>query len=305
MALGKLQKTMGIRAKFIFMMAVFGLAALAGMGFFAYQYSLNNSLQDADTKARIIDAYVKASRAYFMSVQRPLIVELVERDRFYPEIQSGFGITRRTVDMINAEELRGFEFRQASLVPHHPPNKADLFEESVINKFKNDINIREQTGETTRNGELYYYKSRPIKMSAQNCLKCHKIPATAPKDMIEMYGKIGFDKNFELGDIFAAYFVYVPMAPAVAAAKQQAVILFAGGAGTMLLGLIVIWVFLDLRVVKPIMELCSRTEEVSIGRNLDKSLLSGKMKDEVATLARSIDRLRISLVKMLKRKKNA
>ncbi|MBU0480241.1 MAG: DUF3365 domain-containing protein [Proteobacteria bacterium] len=302
MAVAKLHKALGIRAKFVIMMAILGLLALSGIGYFAYVYSMQNSLKDADTKARIIDAYVKASRAYFMAVQRPLIVELVERDRFYPELQSGFGITRRTIDMINAKELKGFEFRQASLLPHHPPNKADLFEESVINKFKSDINLQEQTGKTTRKGELFYFKARPIKMDAENCLKCHKNPATAPKDMIEMYGEAGFDNNFKLGDIFGAYIVYVPMAPAVAAAKLQALILFAGGAGTMLLGLIAIWLFLDARIVKPIMELCNRTEEVSVGRNLDKSLLTSKMKDEVATLARSIDRLRISLVKMLKRK---
>jgi len=304
MAGKKFQKTLGIRAKFVIMLAVLGAVALVGFGYGAYTFSLQTSMKDADTKARIIDAYVKASRAYFMSVQRPLIKELVEKDRFYPEIQSGFGITRRTLDLIDAEELRGFFFKQASLNPHHPPNKADSFEQVLIKKFQANINKVELTGTTTREGKLFYYKSRPIKMAAKNCLDCHKLPVTAPKDMLEMYGEIGFDKNYKVGDIFGAYVVYVPLAPAVEAAKRQAAILFTGGAGIMLLGLLFIYVFLDRRIVKPIMELSSRTEEVSIGRNLEKSLMSARMKDEVETLARSIDRLRISLVKMLKRRKN-
>ena len=105
MALDKLQKAFGIRAKFISMLAILGMVALVGLGYGAYTFSLNNSMKEADTKARIIDAYFTASRQYFMTVQRPLVNELVERDRFYPEIMSSFGIARRTQDLINAHHL--------------------------------------------------------------------------------------------------------------------------------------------------------------------------------------------------------
>ena len=304
MAVAKLHKVLGIRAKFIIMLAVFGVVALVGIGYGAYTFSLNNSMKDAENKARIIDAYIKAGRSYFMAVQRPLINELVEKDRFYPEIMSGFGITRRTVDMINAEELLGFEFRQVSAKPHHPSNKADDFELKLLKQFQADPKKSKITGTTNHRGELYYYTSRPIVMAGEGCLQCHLDPAKAPKDLVEMYGTAGFDPNYKSGDIFAAYVVYVPLAPAVAAAKEQTIILFGAGAAMMLLGLLFIYVFLDQRVVKPIMELSSRTEEVSVGRNLDKSIMSKKMKDEVETLARSVDRLRVSLVKMLKRRKN-
>jgi len=303
MAFDKLQKSLGIRAKFISMLAVLGMVALVGIGYGAYQFSINNSMKEADTKARIIDAYIKATRQYFNTVQQPLINELVEKDRFYPEIMSGFAITRRTVDLISAEQLKGFMFRQVSVNPHHPPNKADKFEQDLINKFKSNPRKEELVGTTTRSGELYYYTSRPIKMENQECLNCHLVPDKAPKDLVEVYGTSGFDAKYKIGDTFGAYVVYVPLAPAVAAAKEQALILFAAGATMMFLGLLFIYVFLDQRIVKPIMELCSRTEEVSVGRNLDKSLMSGKMKDEVESLARSIDRLRISLVKMLKKRK--
>jgi HAMP domain-containing protein len=313
MAFKSLSKSLGIRAKFTLMLALLGAVALVGIGYGAYTFSKQNSMKEADTKARMMEAYVKAGRAYFMKDQRPLINALVERDRFYPELQSGFGITRRILDLVNVESLHGFKFKQASLVPHHPPNKANLFEESIIQRFKAEKK-RELFGEVwlnkkgaavpTGQGEPFYYRSRPIKMAGESCLSCHRDPATAPKDLIELYGTGGFDKNFKSGDIFAAYMVYVPLAPAYAAARLQAAILFGGGASIMLLGLLSIYLFLDIRIVKPIMELSSRTQEVSVGRNLDKSLLSSKMKDEVETLARSIDRLRISLVKMLKRRKN-
>lgn len=294
---------MGIRAKFVVMMAMLGVVALIGMGYGAYTFSMKTSLREADTKAQMMEAYVKAGRAYFMKEQRPLINALVERDRFYPELQSGFGITRKTLDLIKSDALKGFEFKQASLVPHHPPNQATPFEEKIIKKFR--VNKKSAvSGMIDKKGQPYYYRARPIKMAGKGCISCHKDPANAPKDLVEVYGTAGFDSTLKTGDIISAYVVYVPLAPAVEAAKQQAVILFAGGASIMILGLLFIYIFLDIRIVKPLMELSSRTQEVSVGRNLDKSLMSTKMKDEVETLARSIDRLRISLVKMLKRRKN-
>lgn len=284
-------------------MAILGVAALVGIGYGAYTFSMQNSMKEADTKAQMMEAYIKAGRAYFMKEQRPLVNALVEADRFYPELQSGFGITRRILDQVQGETLYGFQFKQASLVPHHPPNKADLFEQKIIKQFQAG-KMQELFGTMEKNGQPFYFRSRPISMAGENCLRCHKNPADAPKDLIELYGTNGFDKNFKNGDIFAAYMVYIPLGPAIEAAKLQASILFGGGASILLVGLLSIYVFLDMRIVKPLMELSSRTQEVSVGRNLEKTLLSGKMKDEVEVLARSIDRLRISLVKMLKRRKN-
>ncbi len=303
MALKSLGTSFGIRFKFIFMMALLGVAALGGIGYGAYTFSMQNSMKEADTKAKMMEAYIKAGRSYFMKEQRPLVNALVEADRFYPELQSGFGITRRILDQVQGETLYGFQFKQASLVPHHPPNQADKFERDIIKQFKS-TKKKELFGTMEKNGAPFYFRSRPIKMTGENCLRCHKNPVDAPKDLIELYGTKGFDKNFKSGDIFAAYMVYIPLGPAIEAAKLQAAILFGGGASILLIGLLSIYFFLDIRIVKPLMELSSRTQEVSVGRNLEKSLLSAKMKDEVEVLARSIDRLRISLVKMLKRRKN-
>lgn len=301
MALKKLRKTLGIRAKFIIMMAGLGVLALGFMGYGAYDFSMQNAMKEADTKAKIVEAYVKAGRSYFMTEQRPLLNALLEEDRFFPVLQSSFGITRQILDRIQEKSLQGFQFKQASLVPHHQPNKADLFEQKIIEKFAVE-KVRELTGTIEKNGEPFYYRARPIRMAGKNCLRCHKDPADAPKDLIEAYGTDGFDKNFKTGDIFAAYMIYVPLGPAMEAAKRQAVVLFAVGGSIMIIGLLVIYFFLDIRIVKPLLELSSRTQEVSVGRNLEKTLMSGKMKDEVETLARSVDRLRISLLKMLKRR---
>lgn len=303
MALDNLTISLGIRAKFIIMMSLLGSVALIGIGYGAYSFSLQNSMKEADTKAKMMEAYVRAGRAYFMKEQRPLVNALVEADRFYPELQSGFGITRRILDEVQEKSLQGFQFKQASLLPHHPPNKANQFEQVIIKKFQTG-GMEELAGTMEKDGQPFYYRSRPISMDGEGCLQCHKDPADAPKDLIELYGTDGFDGNFKTGDIFAAYMIYVPLGPAIAAAKLQASILFGGGASILVIGLLIIYFFLDVRIVKPLRELSGRTQEVSIGRNLDKSLMSSQMKDEVEALARSIDRLRISLVKMLKRRKN-
>ena len=69
MALKSLGTSFGIRFKFIFMMAVLGVAALVGIGYGAYTFSMQNSMKEADTKAKMMEAYIKAGRSYFMKEQ--------------------------------------------------------------------------------------------------------------------------------------------------------------------------------------------------------------------------------------------
>ncbi|MBN1958452.1 MAG: HAMP domain-containing protein [Desulfuromonadales bacterium] len=60
-----------------------------------------------------------------------------------------------------------------------------------------------------------------------------------------------------------------------------------------------IWFFLDRSVVSPIVHLAERTERFSLGEDLDDPIVSNS-KNEIGALALAIERLRISLVKLLK-----
>ncbi len=300
MALQKIRKKLGIRSKFVIMLGGFGLLALIAMGYGAYWFSLKRTMVEAETKANVIFSYIMAQRSYFNQYQRPLINALVEKDRFYPELMSQFGITRRTLDLVK-DELSGYIFKQAAMNPMWPENKADLHEEKMINAFRKDRKTKELDGMLEKNGSTFYYMAKPVRGVSKYCLECHGKVSDAPKDLLEVYGKKN-GRPWKVGEVPAAYVVYVPMDQAISDAKRTAAELFVIGAAIMLVALFGIWLFLDMRIVKPLTRLSEMTEEVSIGKNMERTLYSDQMKDEVGTLAKSVDRLRVSMVKMLKRR---
>jgi HAMP domain-containing protein len=64
--------------------------------------------------------------------------------------------------------------------------------------------------------------------------------------------------------------------------------------------LIGIWLFMDRFVVNPIVRLSIKAEEISLGKNLEESV-GIKQNDEIGALANAIERLRMSMVRILKR----
>ncbi len=295
------KSSMGIRAKFVFMLGTFGVVALIVLGWGSYSFSVQRSISEAKSKGELIFSYIKSSQNFFQESQRPLIMELVEKERFYPELMSGFAITRGTWDLIK-DGLGGYRFKQASFDPLWKHNKADLEEEKIINKFRDNRKMKTAEGRITKNGKMFYYIAEPVEIKSKSCLRCHGNVRNAPKDQVEIYGT-DHGYNWKLGEIVSANIVYVPLTDAINAGRKTAMLLFAAGAALMLVSLLGIWFFLDKRVVKPIMELGEMAGEISIGKNLDREVSSPRMHDEIATLAKSVDRLRISMVKMLKRRK--
>ncbi|MDX2479092.1 MAG: HAMP domain-containing protein, partial [Desulfuromusa sp.] len=104
--------------------------------------------------------------------------------------------------------------------------------------------------------------------------------------------------NWKMNDTVAAFVVYIPTDTALTAAKKLSFTLVLIGAGGIVMILLILWFFLDRSVVLPIVQLAQRTESFSLGENLDDPII-GKSKDEIGTLAQAIERLRISLVKLL------
>ncbi len=169
----------------------------------------------------------------------------------------------------------------------------------MIDKFRNDPTLKSMEGEMVRNGEDVFFFSQPVRVDKKNCLTCHGDPSDAPKDQIEIYGdKDGY--NWKMNDTVAAFMIYIPTADAMAAAMKFSIILMVSSAVGILLMLLAIWIFLDNVVVLPIVQLAKRTESFSLGENLEEPIAKDS-KDEIGDLAQSIERLRISLSKLLKR----
>jgi len=162
-------------------------------------------------------------------------MELVDEDRFYPELMSGFVVTRGIWDVFK-EKNKGYDFKQATLDPLYQPNKADSDEIKMIDAFRASPDLQMLEGVIDKSGEKYFYLAYPIKVDAQDCLRCHGDPVNAPRDQIEIYGT-GNGYHWQIGDTVSAYVIYVSIQEALASAKQMAGMLFLVGIGCFFLAL--------------------------------------------------------------------
>ena len=292
---------MGIRPRIIVIMGIFSLIATLIIGAASYKLTERNAIIEAKNKGQLLFHYILAYRQYFKSQQRALIMELVEEDRFYPELMSGFVVTRGIWDVFK-EENKGYEFKQATLDPLYQPNKADSDEVRMIDTFRESPDLKMMEGVIDKNGEKFFYLAYPIKIDAKECLRCHGDPTNAPRDQIEIYGtENGY--HWQYGDTVSAYVIYVSIQDALASAKRMAGMLFLVGIGCFFLALLAMAIFLDRSVIQPIEYLSDRIEEISHGKNLQESF-KHEADDEIGILARAIEHLRLSMIRMDKEKKH-
>ena len=128
---------MSIRIRFLFIIGTLSLLAALCLAFMSYRFSVNNAMREAKNTGSLIFNFIDASRMYFRDHQRPLIMELVEEDRFLPEIMSGFTLTRGVWDKFS-QKVPDYIFKQATVDPLYPPNKADEQELKIIDLFRNN-----------------------------------------------------------------------------------------------------------------------------------------------------------------------
>lgn len=289
---------MSIRIRFLLLIGILSLLATIGIAFASYQFSLNNAVEEAKSKGQLVFDYIESSRQFYKQHQRNTIMELIPRDKFIPELQSGFTLTRGVSEKF-LKKNPDYIFKQASLDPLHLPNKADKDDLDIINTFKKQPDKKYDDGRIIKNGEAYYYVAKPIKVDSKKCLRCHGDIKNAPAEQKTIYGT-AHGYNWKLGDIASAYIVYVPLKKAFDLAKKEAVKLVFIGAVVVAVMMAILWFFFNLYIIDPIGMLEKRATEISLGKNLNETI-STSSNDEISSLARSVDRLRISVEKMLQR----
>ncbi|MFZ5765483.1 MAG: Tll0287-like domain-containing protein [Thermodesulfobacteriota bacterium] len=280
---------MGIRARVILMLGICSLLVTLVIGLASYLLTERMALVEAKNKGRLLLNSLAAHRSYFMAKQRPLVDALVEENRFYPELMSGFFVARGIWDIF-ARDNRGYHYKQATLDPRYPPNKADPDEVKMIEAFRRDSALLQLQGLVEKEGKRFYYLARPIRIDEQNCLQCHGDPADAPRDQIEIYGtERGY--GWQLNETVSASVIYVSMEEELTQAQRMAGVVFLVGMACFFLVLLVVVFFLDRHVIQPVEYLGRRVEEISQGKNMQESFRPDS-DDEIAVLARAIDHLR-------------
>lgn len=291
---------MSLRVRFMALIAILSLIASISLAVFSYKFNVTNALKEAKIKGELVYDYMSASRDYFGEHQLPLIYAAAGRDFFVPEIMSSFAVARGVFETF-AKKSSGYIFKQATKNPLVPSNKADAQELELISFFNQHKDVKEKEGQMIKNGQTYYYFAQPIEVRDETCLECHGNPEDAPEEQLDIYGEeSGY--GWTVGDTVSTLMVYVPIQSALDEAQKMATGLFLAGTGGILILMLLIWIFFSRYIVKPLIMLERRATEISLGKNLGESIVTPSQ-DEIGSLGRAIDRLRISIEKMLQRYK--
>ena len=150
-------------------------------------------------------------------------------DEFHPQSVPAFAATE--IFAYLREKFPDYFYKEATLNPTNPRDRATDWESDVVNQFRGDSARVEFIGTRDSSTGTALFLSRPIKVNNVSCLECHSTPDKAPAEMIKLYGgDNGF--GWKLEDIIGAQIVSVPVSVPVRMAENafRVIVAWLGGA---------------------------------------------------------------------------
>ena len=171
-------------------------------------------------------------------------------EQFIPESVPAFSAREVFSRMREGGKTEGFVYREASVNPTNPLNRADDFEAGLLEQMR-ETGRPEYAAFREREGRKVYYVAHPMRMTSAGCLSCHGTPAMAPPSMVAQYGsENGF--GWEMNDIIAAQIVYVPADEVLKAALHSFGVMVGATIITLTLVLLTLNVLLRRDIIRPV-----------------------------------------------------
>ena len=261
---------------------------------FAKQFLIDNARQQVLQQAALMIQSAQSTRGYTVEELKPLLDKLPEQTDFVRQTVPAYAATETFNRM--RKDFPEYAYKEATLNPTNPRDRAIDWEADVINYFRNNPNSKEFVGERDTPTGRSLYLAHPI-AAKHACLVCHSVPEAAPASMIRTYGPgngFGWGEN----EIVSAQIVSVPMALPISIADKAY--------GRLLLYLIVIFILtlaaVDLLlvfiVIRPVQRLASNADRLSKG-DMETPQLEIRGRDEISELTGSFNRMDVSLRKAL------
>jgi HAMP domain-containing protein len=306
---------MRLLAKFsLIFVVVFGLG-LGAAAYLFYGLLQRNARDQVLHNAQLMMDTALAMRSYTIKQVKPAITDSFKEqgkqssrdDDVFRELcaKRGFAAKRvfrpQTVPAYSATEMfmelrkkyPDYLYKEATLNPTNPRNRALDWEEDLIKNFKNRPEMTFFGGERDTPLGRSLYLAKPMRVQS-DCLECHSVPSAAPKEMIDLYGpNNGF--GWTDGDVVAAQIISVPVSVPVQMANHAFRRLILSLVAVGVLTLIVLDALLYVTVIRPVSQFAARADEISKGQ-LDVPELPVRGKDEISVLAAAFNRMHRSVV---------
>src|ERR1700728_1729343 len=143
-----------------------------------------NAQREVLAEAGLMMDSAAAVRTYTAKEILPLISARM-KDEFPPQSVPSYAATQNFLSF--HEHHPDYSYKEATLNPTNPRDRAADWESDIIQRFRNDASTEQVVGVRDTPMGKSLYLARPIRAKPE-CLVCHSIPSAAPQSMIARYG---------------------------------------------------------------------------------------------------------------------
>jgi protein-histidine pros-kinase len=276
----------------LLLVLVFG-GSIAATLFIARNFLQQNAHDVVIQQARLMMGAAMGMRTYTENQVKPLLKRRMAYTGIFLPVTVPAYSAMESFNYLRTD-YRDYTYKEATL---NPTNLRDLptdWENDVIRQFRNFPEQKEQISERWTPEGPSLFLAHPIKV-IPGCLDCHDSPSTAPLAVTKTYGREhGF--GWKVGEVVGAQIVSVPAALPQSIADRAFKTLVLYLIGVFVVTLLLLDLGLALVVVRPVSRLSAIAEKISKG-NLDVPEIPVEGSDEISQLARSFNRMYLSLVK--------
>ena len=264
-------------------------------GYISYRALQDNAREEILQNARLMMESALSARNYTITQVKPLL-DTQMKYHFLPQTVPAYAATEQFSEL--RKKHPDYAYKEATLNPTNPRNRASDWEADVVNVFRNTSTTSEIIGERDTPTGRSLYLSRPIQIKSAACLTCHSTVDAAPKTMLDLYGNAnGF--GWKMEEVIGAQIVSVPMKVPIERANKT----FKTFMGSLAVVFVSIFVLLNVMlytmVIRRVTHLAGIADQVSLG-NMEAGEFKTKSRDEIGVLTEAMGRMKASLVQAMK-----
>lgn len=264
-------------------------------GYISYRALQQNAREEILQNARLMMESALSARTYTTTQVKPLLDNQMKYV-FLPQSVPAYAATEQFAEL--RKKHPDYSYKEATLNPSNPRNRAADWEADVVNIFRNTSAQTEVIGERDTPAGRSLYLARPIQIKNKACLDCHSTVDVAPKTMLDLYGTAnGF--GWKMEEVIGAQIVSVPMSVPIARAEKT----FTAFMGSLALVFVAIFVLLNVMlytmVIRRVTNLAGIADQVSLG-NMEAGEFKSRSRDEIGVLTEAMGRMKASLVQAMK-----
>ena len=197
-----------IGTRFSVTIAAFAIVFSAIVLWQAWSSAKQHSEELTSQQARLALEFDLAIREYVGQSIRPEMQKRISKDDFVVEAMSTSFVAREIAEKVR-KNFPDYLLKFPSDNPRNPKNKAGPEEEGLLQRFRENPELKQWDGRLEIDGKEYYACLKPMRME-QVCLQCHGLPEDSPKSLLDRYGSTGgfFRK---VGDVAGMDMIAIPM----------------------------------------------------------------------------------------------